>query len=167
MSEAPIHETRTFTALYRDHVTAERALERLRAAGVPEGALIVRRASETDRELASGGGGLFAALGEFFMPEPDRHSYARGLERGGTVIVVTGIPAELGDTALDILDEDAVDIEATEEEDAGQTGAIGTPGGVGRATGDVDRLTGEPIGGPRQGRRVEDPRRRVRIYEPM
>jgi hypothetical protein len=112
--------TRTLTALYNDHATAERAVERLRAVGVPEGSIEMHRADEGD--IAPGNapsGGLFAAMSELFMPEAERHGYMRGIERGCTVVVASRVPEDLAAAALDVLDEEAAEVdEARDRGDA-------------------------------------------------
>ena len=63
------------------------------------------------------------------------------------VVLARGISEELSAQAIEILDEEALDIHEERHSDpAVDDGAIGTPGGFGRATGDTDRLTGERIG---------------------
>ena len=59
--------------------------------------------------------GFFEMLGDFFMPDEDRVSYAEGLTRGGYLVSVA-TTAENRDRILDILeDEDTVDMDAREE----------------------------------------------------
>jgi hypothetical protein len=124
--------TRTLTALFVDHSTAERAAERLRAIGIAEEALELHRASEGD--VAPGNapsGGLFGLV-DLFMPDADRAGYGRGIEGGGTVLVALRVPEALVDEAVDILDEDAADVEKERDAEPERGGA------------DLDRLTGEP-----------------------
>ena len=87
--------TRTLTALFADHATAELAAERLRAAGVPEKSIEIRRADEGD--VAPGNapsGGLFA-VGDLLRTEFDTPGITRGVEAGGTVLVAFGVPEDL------------------------------------------------------------------------
>lgn len=145
MAEADAGATRTITAIFRQRDEAQRAAERLRAAGVADENIEVRPAEpgEAARE------GVMGALGEFLMPQsPD--DPAALPESTGTVLVATGLTPELSAEVHDIL-ESAVDAHESRDiyDDPEHRGAIGTPGGAGRATHEVDRLTGERIGGPR------------------
>jgi hypothetical protein len=118
--------TRTLTALYNDHATAERAAERLRALGVPEGSIEMHRADEGD--IAPGNapsGGLFATMSELFMPDADRHGYLAGIERGCTVVVAFRVPDDLAARALDMLDAEAAEVDQTR--DAGPPAADDAP----------------------------------------
>ena len=97
---------RTLTALYIDHATAERAVERLRAIGVPEESLELHRAEEGD--VAPGNtpsGGLFA-LGDILQP-----GQTRGVAAGGTVVVAADVPERVTAEALAILKEEAAEVE--------------------------------------------------------
>ena len=66
-------------------------------------------------------------------------------EESRAVLIARNVPHERVSDAAAALEEDAVEID-DEPVDNEDEGAIGTAGGFGRATGDVDRLTGEPIG---------------------
>ena len=152
-------DNRILTALYPDHAAAERAAERLRAIGIPEQRIELHRSEEGD--VVPGqhttGGGLFGALSNLLVPESDLRGYERGLGRGCTVLVASHVPDGRVRDARAALDEDALEVD--DERDRGgpdpedEEGAIGTAGGFGRATDDVDRLTGEPIGDPDRPRR--------------
>jgi hypothetical protein len=137
--------TRTITAIFRQRDEAQRAVERLRTAGVPHESIEIRPAEpgEGTRE------GVMGALGEFLMPQSPEDPAALP-EHTGTVVVATGLTPELSAEVHDIL-ESAVDAHESRDvyDDPENRGAIGTPGGAGRATHEVDRLTGERIGGPR------------------
>ena len=136
--------TRTITAIFRQRDEAQRAVEQLRAAGVPGENIEIRPA-----EPGEGSAGVMGALGEFLMPQSPEDPAALP-EHAGTVITATGLTGELSAEVHDIL-EDAVDAHESRDvyDDPEHRGAIGTPGGAGRATREVDRLTGERIGGPR------------------
>jgi hypothetical protein len=137
--------TSTLTALFADRSTAERAVERLHAAGVPERCIEMHQADEGDfvsQDTASRG--LFS-LEQLVAPD-DRA--AEAMQRR-TVVVATGVPGDLSGEARRILAEDALDVHAdraTGGDVEGDEGAIGSLGGQGRATQDVDRLTGQPTG---------------------
>jgi hypothetical protein len=141
-------ETRTLTALYEEVAAAERAIERLTTAGIPPDSIETERAGEAKIDSAKHGRSrLMSALWTFEMPEPDRQSVERGLDRGGVFVVVHDVPEGQRDKALDILDEGALEFDvAAEDEGPDHAGAIGTMGGSGIATGDVDRLTGRRLG---------------------
>jgi hypothetical protein len=156
-------DTHTLTALYPDHAAAERAAERLRGVGVPEKRIELHRSDEGDVRPGQHpvGDGLFGALSSLLVPEEDLRAYERGLGRGRTVLVASHVPGDRLREAEDALDEGALELdeeaEWTSPED--EEGAIGSAGGFGRATGEVDRLTGETIG---TGERT----RRTRSYPP-
>jgi hypothetical protein len=137
--------TRTITAIFRRRDEAERAVERLRAAGVSPDNIELRPA-EPDEATR---GGVMGALGEFLMPQSADDPAALP-EHAGTVVIASGLRPELGADVHDIL-EDALDTHESRDpyDDPEYRGAIGTPGGAGRATHEIDRLTGERIGGER------------------
>jgi hypothetical protein len=154
-------DTHVLTALYPDHAAARRAAERLRGVGVSEGDIELHAAAEGDVRPGEhrAADGLFGALSTLLVPESDLRAYERGLGRGGAVLIARDVPEDRVGEAEAALDEDALEIDDDtvpgddEDRGAGGTsagdedqGAIGTPGGFGRATGDVDRLTGKPIG---------------------
>ena len=119
--------------------------------GVPEDGIELHGAAEGDVDPGGHrvGDGLFGALSTLLVPESDLHAYERGLGRGGAVLIARRVPHDRVHDAEAALDEDALDIDdepVPDDESADDEGAIGTAGGFGRATGDVDRLTGEPIG---------------------
>jgi hypothetical protein len=145
MAEAETGATRTITAIFRHRDEAERAVERLRAAGVPPENIEIRPAEPGEGT----GEGVMGALGEFLMPQSPEDPAALH-DDPGTVVVATGLAPELGAEVHDILGK-AVDSHESHDvyDDPEHRGAIGTPGGSGRATHEVDRLTGERIGGPR------------------
>lgn len=140
--------TQTLVALYEADAAAERAAARLIEAGVPDGAIERQRASEAEVDAKKHDRSkLMAALASLEMPQRDVQSYERGLDRGGTLLLVHDVPAGLRERALDIMDEDALDIEVdTDDPGPDHEGAIGTMGGSGVATGDRDRLTGKRLG---------------------
>ena len=105
----------TLTAFYEDREVAEGAVERLVGAGVSRDS--VRLVEGNDRvspETTSSDDtkGFWESLGDFFFPSADRAMYSEGLRRGGYLVTVTGVSADLADTALDILDDEgSVDID--------------------------------------------------------
>jgi hypothetical protein len=145
-------ETRTITAVFADRAIAERAIDRLRGVGIPDRCIEAHRAEEGEAQAEAGpAGGIFAAISEFFMPGPHRAGYAGEAEHRATVVLATGISEELSARAIEVLDEDALDVHEERDPDpAADEGAVGTAGGFGRATGEIDRLTGERIGAPHE-----------------
>ncbi len=102
--------TRTITALFDKRSDAMLAVEELVRAGIPRSA--VRVSPETD--AASTGAtaaydanrdekGFWASLGDLFMPDEDRYTYAEALHRG-SVMVSVSVDAAHADTAEDILE---------------------------------------------------------------
>jgi hypothetical protein len=106
----------TLTAFYEDRDAAEEAVERLLGAGIARDCirLVEGNDTEADREvgISDDGKGFWEALSDFFFPSEDRAVYSEGLRRGGYLVTVTGVSADLADTALDILDDEgSVDID--------------------------------------------------------
>jgi hypothetical protein len=138
-------ETRTLTAVFADAPTAERAIERLRAAGVPAPSIESHGADSETGDADEPAGGVFAGVSDFLMPAPQ---HAAAAERP-TVVTARDLPEALAERAFEILEEKAVDLhEERHSAPDAEEGAIGTAGGSGRATGEIDRLTGEPVGAP-------------------
>lgn len=111
--------SRTVTALFDTSMEAERAVERLRRAGVPEGSIRVT-AGAADYDQASYTGqnrGFWDSLSDFFFPDEDRYAYAEGLSRGAQLVTVTDIGSALHDQVVDILDDEgSIDLEARSSE---------------------------------------------------
>jgi uncharacterized protein (TIGR02271 family) len=170
----------TLTAMFDSRAAADSAADRLRAIGVEDASIRITEgaASETRSDVATdtqaGEKGFFEALGDFFFPDDDRYTYAEGLSRGGYLLTVTGLSADLHERAVEILDDaEAVDLDQRETEwrAAGwsgyQTGAT-APGVVpdvdtrGRGTDETVQVVEEQL---RVGRRdVNLGRVRVRSY---
>lgn len=113
---------RSLSAMFDTRAEADRAVSRLREVGIADVVLTgednpgygatsrVDTTRDEDR-------GFFESIGDFFFPEEDRHTYAEGLNRGGFLVTVSNVPAELYDRALDILDDEgAIDLDARESE---------------------------------------------------
>ncbi|RCW77584.1 hypothetical protein [Phyllobacterium bourgognense] len=106
----------TLTAFYEDRGVAEGAVERLVEAGIGRDSirLVEGNDTEADREvgISDDGKGFWEALSDFLFPSKDRAAYSEGLRRGGYLVTVTGVSADLADTALDILDDEgSIDID--------------------------------------------------------
>jgi uncharacterized protein (TIGR02271 family) len=127
----------TLTALFDTKAEATLAAERLRELGISEDSIRVTEGARTDTTTGAAGEdkGFFEALGDFFFPDEDRHTYAEGLSRGGYLLTVTGLSADLQERALDVLDDTgAVNIDEREAAwrsegwSGGQTAAVASTG---------------------------------------
>ncbi|MBP1804754.1 DUF2382 domain-containing protein [Rubellimicrobium aerolatum] len=115
--------SRIVTALFDNGAEAERAVSRLRAAGIPDSQIRVTSGGSTamtshdDTTYRDQHKGFWDSLGDFFFPDEDRYTYAEGLTRGSTMVTVTGFDAAHHDTIVDILDDEgSVDLSARETE---------------------------------------------------
>jgi uncharacterized protein (TIGR02271 family) len=134
------------TALFDSRSDAENAIGRLINAGVPQDCICLMPGDESDASDDAGASsrteprGFWDALGDWLLPDEDRHVYAEGLSRGGYLISVnTG--DEHYARVMAILDsEDAIDIDERAESWrsegwAGWSGtAVGASTEVGSAT---------------------------------
>lgn len=130
--------TRTVTAMFDNAAEAERAIARLRSAGVPDSAIRHTQGSSSgytgsvdysDTTYRDQHKGFWDSLADFFFPEEDRYTYAEGLARGSHMVTVTNFDAGLYDTVVDILDDEgSVDLDARESEwrSAGWSGYEGS-----------------------------------------
>lgn len=103
----------TVTAFFDSREEAVRAVDRLSAIGLPEGTVTLTegRSNELVTDTTEDKG-FFESLADFFFPHDDRSAYAEGLSRGGFLVTASRIPADLYDTAVDVLDDEgAVDID--------------------------------------------------------
>lgn len=104
----------TITAFFDDRMEADRAIERLVEAGIPRSAtrIIADETAGSTEARSHESKGFWAMLGEFFLADDDRSTYAEGIRRGGYLVTVSGYPLDLHDRALDILDDEgSVDID--------------------------------------------------------
>ena len=118
--------TRTVTAMFDNSAEAERAMTRLRSAGVPDSCIRHTQGSSsgysgsvdtTDTTYRDQHKGFWDSLSDFFFPEEDRYAYAEGLSRGSHMVTVTGFDASMYDTVVDILDDEgSVDLDTRESE---------------------------------------------------
>jgi len=137
--------SRIITAFYDSAAEAERAVEDLVAGGIPRGQITLSdRTTSVATSDDEGGHGFWHALKELFIPDEDRHTYAEGIRRGGTLLSVRVDEAQV-DRVTDILDRTgAVDIDTRKAEwqsagwsdyraDAGmRSGAVGADISTGR-----------------------------------
>lgn len=142
--------TRTVTAYYDNRSDAEAASQRLVEAGIKADRIRIHgRDAGTDRRPEEEKG-FFEQLGELFVPDEDRHTYAEGVSRGGYVLSASTGENEAAVVA-DILEKtNAVDLDAREKEwrSQGWQGYSANAGGTrtsptGPATGTSARSEGE------------------------
>ncbi len=118
--------SRTVTAMFDNAAEAERAVSRLRSAGISDSQIRVTGGSTqsysgtvdyNDTTYRDQHKGFWDSLSDFFFPEEDRYTYAEGLSRGSSMVTVTGFDASMHDTIVDILDDEgSVDLNARESE---------------------------------------------------
>jgi stress response protein YsnF len=117
--------SRTLTAMFDSDAEAQRAVSRLRDAGIPESSIRVTAgaSSSYSSTTTSSSGyqdqhkGFFESLGDFFFPDEDRYAYAEGLTRGSTMVAVSSYDEAHHDIIVDILDDEgSVDLSARETE---------------------------------------------------
>jgi uncharacterized protein (TIGR02271 family) len=83
------------TALFDSRSAAENAIERLVNAGVPHDRICLMPGDEGEASDEAGAfsrpepRGFWGSLGDWLLPDEDRHLYAEGLSRGGYLISVT------------------------------------------------------------------------------
>ena len=109
-------ETRRLAALYDNAAEARRAVEALVAAGVPRSQIYTIDRHDGGAGIAGGSfsGNLLQTVEGLFEPEEERHVYAEGIHRGGTLVTVHADQAHFR-TALDLLERhNPVDLEARE-----------------------------------------------------
>lgn len=169
------------TAFFDSRSDAEDAIERLVDAGLARDSIRFMPGDERDppddpaAARRTEPGGFWGALGGWFLPDEDRHTYAEGLSRGGYLISVNASDEQY-ERVLDILDDEGT-IDMDERADswraAGWSGVSTGDGLSGSAanltTGDRS-ASGEEVtaGGPEQsdaGRRdLSHGRTRIRSY---
>jgi len=145
-------------AFFDSRSDADMAINELVAAGIPRSQ--IRVMPETDEDMSSSSGtsstmsssstttgarsgydtrsdekGFWASLGDLFLPDEDRYTYAEAMNRGSIMVSVT-VDSAQSETAEDILEQyGTVDIEERETSwrDEGWSGYSG--GGAGSAAG--------------------------------
>lgn len=112
----------TVTAFFDSRAEADRAVERIRAEGIASADVrVVEGADTTASGTASTTAtstreskGFWESLGDLFIPDEDRYTYAEGLSRGGYLVTVTTSDTN-HERILDILDDEGtVDMDARE-----------------------------------------------------
>ncbi len=127
MMDDTFQGSRTVTAMFDNAAEAERAIARLRSAGITESAIRHTGGSSsgymgstvdaTDTTYRDQHKGFWDSLADFFFPEEDRFTYAEGLARGSHMVTVTNFDAAMYDTVIDILDDEgSIDLDERETE---------------------------------------------------
>ena len=99
------------TAFFDSRSDAEQAIERLVDAGLARDSIRFMPGDERDppddpaAARRTEPGGFWGALGGWFLPDEDRHTYAEGLSRGGYLLSVEASDAQY-ERVLDILDDE-------------------------------------------------------------
>jgi uncharacterized protein (TIGR02271 family) len=129
---------RMVTAFFDSRSDAEQAIERLSEAGVSRDNIRFMPGDERDPSDNDAGtatrresGGFWDSLGDWFLPDEDRGTYAEGLSRGGYLLSVEAIDAQY-ERVLDILDDEGtidIDERANSWREEGWTGGTA---GIGR-----------------------------------
>lgn len=101
----------TLTAFFDGRGEAEKAVERLKDAGVSDVRLTPGYDAETEASPPPEHAGFWAKLEDFLFPDDDRSAYAEGLRRGG-FLVSASVDAATCEAAHDILDDEgAIDMD--------------------------------------------------------
>jgi len=87
------------TAFFETRADAERALDRLRSAGIAEPHLHLTGSADDDDTAKPPGRGVLDALGKFFLPQRDAGA------RDGCLVTVSDLPADRQDVAARLLHE--------------------------------------------------------------
>jgi uncharacterized protein (TIGR02271 family) len=135
------------TAFFDNRQDAEEAIARLESEGFARGSIRLMPGNERDTDrgdtaVGERSEGFWASLGDLFLPDEDRDTYAEGLRRGGYLVSLNVSDAEY-DRALDILDDEGtidIDERAASWRSEGWTGASSGSSGLG-ATGAMGSST--------------------------
>ncbi|MFD2237996.1 YsnF/AvaK domain-containing protein [Aureimonas populi] len=116
MTTSSTSSSQYVTAFFDSREEADAAVERIVDEGIARGDIrIVEGAGASAGVAPERDRGFFEALGDFFMPDEDRHSYAEGLRRGGYLVSLPTTAANR-DRVIDILDDEGtVNMEEREE----------------------------------------------------
>lgn len=163
MSTGSSSTRRMVTAFFDSHSDAEQAIERLADAGVSRDSIRFMPGDERDPIDNDAGTstrteprGFWDSLGDWFLPDEDRGTYAEGLSRGGCLLSVEATEAQY-ERVLDILDDEGtIDIDERaqswrEEGWSGETSGIGRDDVLSGATanlttGDATTSSGAAMG---------------------
>jgi uncharacterized protein (TIGR02271 family) len=99
------------SAIFDSRPEALRAVDELVKAGIPRASVRLLPENESPVTTASGSydqkrddKGFWASLGDFFLPDDDRYTYAEAMNRGSIMVSATVDPAQ-SDRAEDILEK--------------------------------------------------------------
>lgn len=106
----------SLTAFFDSRSDAEKAVQRLKEAGISHDSIRFVPGHEADPDIANGSGedhkGFWATLEDFFFSDDDRTVYSEGLRRGGFLVSVSSVSEAQYETAHDILDDEgSIDID--------------------------------------------------------
>ncbi|MBD2750101.1 YsnF/AvaK domain-containing protein [Microvirga sp. BT688] len=110
---------RLVTAFFDSRTDAEEAISRLHAAGIPRDGIRLTPSEQSSGTSGSAGNhsfpeasnSLWESLRDLFLPDEDRHTYAEGLRRGGSLVSVSASDADY-ERVIDILDDEGtIDID--------------------------------------------------------
>jgi stress response protein YsnF len=129
---------RLVTALFDSRSAAENTIERLVNAGVPHDRIGLMPGDESEASDEAGASsrpeprGFWGSLGDWLLPDEDRHLYAEGLSRGGYLISVTTGDEHYARVMAILDSEDAIDIDERAESwrAEGWAGWPGAPAGT-------------------------------------
>jgi uncharacterized protein (TIGR02271 family) len=105
------------TALFDSRSAAENAIKRLVNAGVPHDRIDLMPGDESEASDNAGASsrpeprGFWGSLGDWLLPDEDRHVYTEGLSRGGYLISVTTGDEHYARVMAILDSEDAIDID--------------------------------------------------------
>jgi uncharacterized protein (TIGR02271 family) len=109
--EEVIMASRVITALFDTLADAERARARLIEVGIARDQISIvaqgtggTTTGTTVTEQSRKEGGFLDALADLFLPEEDRYAYAEGIRRGGHLLTVRAVDANI-DRVISILEE--------------------------------------------------------------
>jgi uncharacterized protein (TIGR02271 family) len=98
---------RTLAAFFDTRSAAERAVEELVSRGISRDQIRFMPGYESNSAARQpdDNRGFWESLGDFFLPDEDRYTYAEGLRRGGYLVSLT-VDEAMYETALDVLDDE-------------------------------------------------------------
>jgi uncharacterized protein (TIGR02271 family) len=138
------------TAFFDSRSDAEQAIERLTEAGVSRDNIRFMPGDERDPSDNDAGTsarteprGFWDSLGDWFLPDEDRGTYAEGLRRGGYLLSVEASDAQY-ERVLDILDDEGtidIDERANSWREEGWTGGSAAAGRDDVLSGSTANLT--------------------------
>ena len=112
--------SKQITAFFDSREEAENAVRRIEGEGLSSSKIDIVAGRDTTATTTTTAReedrGFFEALGDFFMPDEDKHTYAEGLNRGGYLVSVQTTAANR-DRIIDILDDEGtIDMDQRETE---------------------------------------------------